>query len=294
MHVAEVERPGHRLGLLPRLVVGARRRASIRASAARRAGRAPPRANCSIAGEDRQRRPVDAAELLGAGVDVHERLRRLDQRVAGRRHLAEPRADDEQQVGVADALGELRVDADADVADVARRVVVDRVLAAERGAGGQLVRLEERAQCPARRAASSRRRRAARTAARRAASSAAEALDLLCARVRLHDVERLRVRRRRPRAASMSSGQREHDRARAARRTRSERARDVLGNAVGAVDLRDPLRHRPEHAPVVDLLERLALLLVATRPGRRAGSAASSPGTRCARRPTRASRRGRA
>ncbi len=36
----------------------------------------------------------------------------------------------------------------------------------------------------------------------------------------------------------------------------------ILGDAVGAVDLRDPLRHRPEHVPEVDLLERLALDLV--------------------------------
>ena len=41
-----------------------------------------------------------------------------------------------------------------------------------------------------------------------------------------------------------------------------ERPREVLGDAVGAVDLRDPLRHRPEHVPEVDLLERLALDLV--------------------------------
>ena len=31
-----------------------------------------------------------------------------------------------------------------------------------------------------------------------------------------------------------------------------------LGNAVGAVDRRDPLGHLPEHAPVVDLLEGFA------------------------------------
>ena len=37
-----------------------------------------------------------------------------------------------------------------------------------------------------------------------------------------------------------------------------ERARDELGDPVGAVDLLDPLRHRPEHVAVVDLLERLA------------------------------------
>ena len=32
-----------------------------------------------------------------------------------------------------------------------------------------------------------------------------------------------------------------------------------FGNAVGAIDLRHPLGHRPEHAPVVDFLERLTL-----------------------------------
>ena len=37
-----------------------------------------------------------------------------------------------------------------------------------------------------------------------------------------------------------------------------EGAGHELGNPVGAVDLRHPLRHRPEHLPVVDLLKRLA------------------------------------
>ena len=70
-------------------------------------------------------------------------------------------------------------------------------------------------------------------------------------RVRRVDVARQHVLR-----------QREHDRARASGARGRERARDVLRDPVGAVDLRDPLRHRPEHPPVVDLLERLALLLV--------------------------------
>src|SRR6185437_2291341 len=136
----EVERAGHGLGLLPRLVVGTR---SVGLLAPARLDAKIPygRSELLRPREDRQRRPVDAPELLGAGMDVHERLL-VDQRVAGRRHLAEPRPDDEQQVGVADALRELRVDAYADVARVARRVVVDRILAAERGTRGQLVRLD--------------------------------------------------------------------------------------------------------------------------------------------------------
>ena len=54
-------------------------------------------------------------------------------------------------------------------------------------------------------------------------------------------------------------GQREHHRAGPARHRGVERAAHVLGHAVGAVDLRDPLRHLAVHAAVVDLLERLAL-----------------------------------
>ena len=51
--------------------------------------------------------------------------------------------------------------------------------------------------------------------------------------------------------------EREHDRPRAAGGGDVESARDELGNPAGIVDLLDPLRHRPEHVPVVDLLECL-------------------------------------
>src|SRR5919109_2064871 len=70
---------------------------------------------------DGERWPVYAAELLSSGMHVHERLlrhRRHDERVAARRHLAKPRADYKQHVGLLHALGELRIDADADVADI--------------------------------------------------------------------------------------------------------------------------------------------------------------------------------
>ena len=54
-------------------------------------------------------------------------------------------------------------------------------------------------------------------------------------------------------------GQRQHHRAGAAAGGDLEGARDVFGDAVGAVDLRDPLGHLAVHAAVVDLLERLAV-----------------------------------
>ena len=51
-----------------------------------------------------------------------------------------------------------------------------------------------------------------------------------------------------------------------------EGARDVLGQAVGVVDLADPLREAEragtEHLPVVDLLECLAVALAGSPPGR--------------------------
>ena len=57
----------------------------------------------------------------------------------------------------------------------------------------------------------------------------------------------------------MSSGKRQHDRPLAPRGRDLEGVRDVLGNAVRAVDLRGPLAHLAEHAAIVDLLEGLAL-----------------------------------
>ncbi len=53
-------------------------------------------------------------------------------------------------------------------------------------------------------------------------------------------------------------GQREHDRTGTTGGGHVEGPRDELGDPVGAVDLRHPLRHRAEHVAVVDLLERLA------------------------------------
>ena len=72
-------------------------------------------------GADRQVGVIDAAELVGVGVDVDERLAGMvgrDERVAVGRRFAEPRADGEDQIGVADALLELRVGAVAELAGI--------------------------------------------------------------------------------------------------------------------------------------------------------------------------------
>ena len=53
--------------------------------------------------------------------------------------------------------------------------------------------------------------------------------------------------------------QRQYDRTRAARLRDPESARDVFGNAFGAIDLRDPLDAAAVHAAIVDFLEGFAI-----------------------------------
>ena len=72
-------------------------------------------------GADRQIGVIDAAELVRVGMDVDERLAGMvgrDQRVAVGGRFAEARADGEDQVGVADALLQLRVGAVAELAGI--------------------------------------------------------------------------------------------------------------------------------------------------------------------------------
>ena len=79
-------------------------------------------------------------------MNVNERLPRLgdvDQGVAGRRHLAHPSADEEQDVGIADARRRVRVDANSDVAGVVRMVMVEQRLPTERATDGQVEPLNE-------------------------------------------------------------------------------------------------------------------------------------------------------
>src|SRR5439155_4163094 len=64
-------------------------------------------------------------------------------------HLAQARADDEQHVGVPDVVRNLRIDTDANVGDVMIAAVVEEILAAERRAGREAVRLDPALQAPA-------------------------------------------------------------------------------------------------------------------------------------------------
>ena len=86
-------------------------------------------------------------------MDVDQRLlrvRRLEERVAAGRHLAEAAADREHEIGVAQPTRDALVHGDTEHADVARRAVVDEVLAAERARNRKRVRLAERLHVAAR------------------------------------------------------------------------------------------------------------------------------------------------
>ena len=84
---------------------------------------------------DRERRLVDAAELVGAGMDVDQRLpglRHVEQRVAGSHRFAEPLAEDEQHVGIAHTGNQQRVAANADVACIVLMAMIEEILVAKR------------------------------------------------------------------------------------------------------------------------------------------------------------------
>ena len=69
---------------------------------------------------------IDAAELLGVGMDVDERLPRVgdvEQRVALRRHFRHAAADQQHEIGRLDARFQLRIGADADIAGISSDAV---------------------------------------------------------------------------------------------------------------------------------------------------------------------------
>ena len=193
-------------------------------------------------------------------MDVDEgppRTGRDDRRVAGRLDVTQAPADHEQHVGIAEAGLERRVGAEPEVPRVAVRVVVDVVLAAPGRRDGDAARAAPRRQpaaggrAPGLTADDHERPLCGR-------EEGPEAVEVGLGRSSLRrgvgggvgDVGRL---------GEHVLGQRQDDGPRAARRRDPERARHHLGDALGVIDLRDPFRQRPEHAPVVDLLERLPL-----------------------------------
>jgi len=75
--------------------------------------------------------------------ELLRRPRRRQQSVAAGGHLAQARADDQQQVGVLHPLRQFRIDPHGDVAGVIRVAVVEQILEAESAHRGQAVRLDE-------------------------------------------------------------------------------------------------------------------------------------------------------
>ena len=115
-------------------------------------------------GVDREVGPVDAAELAGVRMHVdefHLRVRNVEQRVALRRHLAEPPADQQHQVGALDARDHFRVRPDAEIAGVAGMRGGKEMQAAERGDHRQGRSARQSASPPRRRPPTSGCRRAA-------------------------------------------------------------------------------------------------------------------------------------
>ena len=189
------------------------------------------------------------------------------------------------------------IDADADVAGVVRMAVVEQVLEAEGAAHRQLPALGEALQRVARRRAS----QPLPPAITNGRSAAASSVAQLAQRAGRRPGERrldARQHRRRGHARQHVLGQRQHHRPRPALHRGVEGARHVLGQAVGVVHLADPLgeaeRAGAEHLPVVDLLEGLAVALVARHLADEERSSACDPGTRCAGRCWRWSRPARA
>ena len=77
-------------------------------------------------------------------------LRNIEQRVAGCGGLPQPRAKRDHQIAVADPVGNLCVETDADMAAVAGMQIVEIVLAAERNADGHFMCRRKRLEIAAR------------------------------------------------------------------------------------------------------------------------------------------------
>ena len=191
---------------------------------------------------------------------MHQRLARpgnVEQRIALRGNFAEPAADQHDQIRRLDAREQLRIDAEADVAGIARMQRVDQMRAAEGGRdrhGEALGKARERGGRGLRPAAAAgqhdrRFRGPEKLLQLRHVGKPGPGLDRL---------ERRRVGHRHALDQHVL-GQRDHHRAGAAVAGGVEGARDDLGDARRIVDLGRPLRHRAEHRAVVELLERLAL-----------------------------------
>ena len=208
-----------------------------------------------------------AVQLFSAGVNVHQLLLRprcLDQRVVAGGHLAQPRADGDDQVTRLDAGSQLGVQANAHVTRVQRMVVVKGVLKAKSVAdrqapifGKALQRLRGLRR-PAATAGNHQRPLGGQQhfAQRAQGARVAPGLHGFNARQRLRSGH----------LREHVFGQDQHHRAGPAVHGRGKGAGDVFGNAVGVVNALDALGKAfgagAKEAAVVHLLEGLAVTAV--------------------------------
>ena len=202
---------------------------------------------------------VHAAELLGVGMHVHQRLlrtRHLEERIAAGRHFSQAGAEHEQQIGLADTPRESGVDPQSEIPGEQRMLVVEIVLAAERSHHRYTGALGERCD-------GGDGRRIPPPAAHdeqrplRSAQQAREPRHGACTRVRRRGLTGGRIGDVR-RLEQHVFRQRQHHGARASGGRHRERPGHHLRDSRRILDLRDPLRQGAVHLAEIDLLKRLA------------------------------------
>ncbi len=175
--------------------------------------------------------------------------------------LADPRADREQEVRLAEAVDQRRVGAGAEIADETGEAVVDDVLAAERAADRQVVGIGKAGDVTA-----------GGVAPARPADQHQRPFGKGQEPPQLAEIGGARVRPHGSIGAGNGSGAAlaqhvlrdgQYRGPRAARSGDLECLVDEFGDALGEVDLRHPFGKRREHPAEVDLLKRFAVELMA-------------------------------
>ena len=200
---------------------------------------------------------VVAADLVGVGMDVDQplpRRRNLEQRIALRRRLRHPAADQQHQIRRFDPRFELGIDGEADLAGEIVVLAVEGAGAAKRAHDRQVEALGEPGEGGARPLGP---------------SAPAEDGDRPIRRPQ-HLLQFGHLRQARPDRGRLDPGrvghgghfrqhvfgQRDHHRAGPALHRRVERALDDLGNLRGSLDLRRQFGGRGEESAIIHLLER--------------------------------------
>ena len=264
-HILQLHRAGGFLRLLPGLVVGPRG-AGPTGPGRGRTGRAVLAAQggqeIGRGGGDGQICAVDAARHRRVGMDMDDRLARagrVHEAVAAGGNVAKARPEDQQTVGLAQAVGQFRVHSHAKVAHVTGLAVVHVILPAEahrhrqaEGAGKALevLRRPGRPHRPARH-----HQRAG------GPGQQGQRLGQLRFGYRRGRQRRWRQHGGRGRAAQHILRQGQNHRPRPSRHGHPEGAVHIFGQAVGVIHLGHPFGQPAEEGAVVHLLKGVAVAM---------------------------------